>query len=217
MPAITGRGSLGPWAAGPTIAGRAHAWEMVDVSGKRLLIPGAVLSLALAACGGSSPTQAPNTGGGGGTATDTPAEVTDAPAATQSGGGGGNGGSKPAGWDQYGKVHIEISGPASHTGDYGFIPAGSIFGGDQGSSLNFTVEGTDTIVSIVIGADDTVLISFGSPELSAPAAECTTSDWNIGASSASGSFDCEAAMVITASGAMLAGAHVKGSFDARAS
>jgi hypothetical protein len=189
---------------------------MADVIGKRLLIPGAVLSLALAACGGSGPTQAPNTGGGGGTATDTPAEVTDAPPATQSGGGGGNGGSKPAGWDQYGKVHIEISGAATHTGDYGFIPAGSLFGGAQGSSLNFTIEGTDTIVSIVIGSDEKVLVSFGSPEMSAPAAECTTSNWNVGATSASGSFDCEAALVILASGAMVSGARVTGSFDARA-
>lgn len=185
----------------------------------RLLLPLAALSIALAACGGGgSPTQAPNTnggGGGGGSPTDAP-EITDPPAATQSGGGGG-GGSKPAGWDQYGKVHIEITGSATHTGDYGFVPAGSLFGGAQGSSLNFTVEGTDTIVSIVVGADEKVIVSFGSPEMSAPAAECTTSNWNVGATSASGSFDCQAAIVILASGAMVSGARVTGSFDARAS
>lgn len=167
-----------------------------------------VLALALAACGGGAPTQAP--GGGGGQATPG-AGPTDAAQATQAGGGGGN---KPAGWDQYGKVHIEISGPISKSGDYGFIPAGSIFGGTQGSSLSFAIEGTNEIVSILTTAEGKTVVSYGGEDFTAPAAECTTSNWNIGATSASGSFDCKAGFVITAAGATLQNATIKGSFDA---
>lgn len=154
----------------------------------RLVIPSAALSLALAACGGGAATQAPagattNPGGGGGTATDVP-QATDAPVATQSGGGGG--GTKPAGWDQYGKVHIELTGPTEKSGDYGFIPAGSFFGGAQGSSLNFTNEGSNEIVSILISTEGKV--SQGrrtgrnafrsSPRIrSAPARRVWMNDW----------------------------------------
>jgi hypothetical protein len=189
------------------------------VTRHRLLILLATLSLALAACGGGGPTQAPggattNPGGGGGTATDVP-PATDTPVATQSDGGGG-GGSKPAGWDQYGKVHIELTGPVEKSGDYGFIPAGSIFGGAQGSSLSFAIEGVNEIVSIIIGADGKVIVSYGTEELSAPAAECTTSNWNVGATSASGSFDCTAGFIILTSGSTVTGGRIVGTFDARA-
>ena len=79
----------------------------------RLLILFTALSLVLVACGGGAATQVPggattNPGDGGGTPTDVP-QATNGPGATLSGGGGG--GVKPAGWDQYGKVHIELSGP----------------------------------------------------------------------------------------------------------
>jgi hypothetical protein len=185
---------------------------------QRLLMPLAALTLVVAACGGASPTQAPGGAtanpGGGGAATDA-APATNGPAATQSGAGGG--GSKPAGWDQYGKVHIEISGPVSHAGDYGFLPAGSIFGGAQGSSLNFTIEGSNEIVSILVGPDGAVVVSYGSEAMSAPAAQCTTSNWNLGATSGSGSFDCTAALIILSSGATVTGGQIKGSFEARAS
>lgn len=166
--------------------------------------------LVVAACGSSpATTQGPGATQGG-AATDGGDTPTNPPVATQSSGGG----SKPAGWDQYGKVHIEIGGPVQHSGDYGFVPAGSIFGGAQGSSLNFSIEGSDEIVSILIGADSKVLVSYGSEALSVPAAQCTTSNWNIGATSGSGSFDCTAALAIVASGATVSGVTVKGSFDA---
>lgn len=170
-----------------------------------------VLALAAAACGGSGATQTPagatqqpaaTTDGGGGGATQ-------APAGTQTGGGGG--GSIDT---TYGKVHIEISGPITKSGDYGFIPAGSLFGGTQGSSLNFTNDATNEIVSIVISAEGTVVVSYGSTDMSVPAAECTTSNWNIGTTNASGSFDCNAALAVTASGAMVQGVKLKGNFDA---
>lgn len=184
---------------------------------RRALIPILVISAVLAACGGNTPaTQGPGgqptQGGGGGTPTDLP-EATDEPAATQSGGAGGSG-NKPAGWDQYGKVHVEISGPVSKTADYGFIPAGSIFGGAQGSSLNFTIEDSNEIVSILTDASGKVIVSYGGTDFSMPAAECTTSNWNIGQTSASGSFECTAAFVIMASGATVQGGTIKGSFDA---
>ena len=184
----------------------------------RLLILFTALSLVLVACGGGAATQVPggattNPGDGGGTPTDVP-QATNGPGATMSGRGGG--GVKPAGWDQYGKVHIELTGPVSKTGDYGFVPAGSFFGGASGSSLNFTIEGSNEIVSIVIGGDGKVIVSYGSVEMSAPAAECTTSNWNIGATSGSGSFDCNAALIVLATGATLTGGHLTGSFDARA-
>lgn len=181
----------------------------------RWLIPSAALSIALAACGGGTPTQAPGgatTNPGGGTPTNVP-QGTDTPVATQSGGGGGD---KPAGWDQYGKVHIELTGPVEKSGDYGFVPAGSFFGGAQGSSLNFTNDASSEIVSILVGADGKVIVSYGSEEMSAPAAECTTSNWNIGATSGSGSFDCTAGMIILSTGATLTNGHLTGTFDARA-
>lgn len=169
---------------------------------------GIVVVLLSACSGGGGATQQPGGAtqvpGGGGTATDVPE-------ATQSGGGGGG---KPAGWDQYGKVHIEVTGPVQKNADYGFLPAGSIFGGAQGSSLNFTIEGTNEIVAILISADNSVVVSYGGTDFTAPAAECTTSNWNVGTTSASGSFDCSAAFAILASGAQVTGVTIKGNFDA---
>ena len=121
-------------------------------------------------------------------------------------GGGGTG--------AYGTVHIEISGPVSKTADYDFVPAGSLFGGAQGSSLSFTNSTAVEIVSILVAADGTVVLSYGGQDFSAPGATCTTSNWNVGASSASGSFDCDASLVITAAGAQLTGGKIKGSFTA---
>ena len=178
----------------------------------------AVTALLLGACGGNAgATQQPggattNSGGGGGTATQQPAATDEPAATTDTGGGGGN----PAGWDRYGKVHVEMGGPVSKTVDLGFVPAGSLFGGAQGSSLSFTNEGSNQVVSILIGPDHKIVISYGGPEFSMPGTECTTSNWNIGATSGSGSFDCKASIVIMASGASVTNGTLKGSFDAHA-
>ncbi|HJW22527.1 MAG TPA: hypothetical protein VJ506_08880 [Candidatus Limnocylindrales bacterium] len=177
--------------------------------GSRSVLAIALIGVLGAACGGSSPTQAPgaatqNTdGGGGGTATQNP-------------GGGGGGGGGGAGDTSHGKVHIEISGPVTKSADYGFVPAASLFGGDQGASLSFSNGVQNEVVSILINADNTIVVSWGTAEFSAPAAECTTSNWNVGATSGSGSFDCTAALVIMASGATVQNGKVKGSFEARA-
>lgn len=176
----------------------------------RSVIAIALVGMLATACASTPATPGP----GGGNPTAGPDATQDTgPGATQGGGGGGGG--KPAGWDQYGKVHIEISGPVQKSADYGFIPAGSLFGGDAGSSFNFTNDGSNEIVSILIGQDGKVIVSYGGEDFAAPAAECTTSNWNIGSTSASGAFDCAAALVIMASGATLQGATIKGSFDAR--
>ena len=180
----------------------------------------ALLALILGACSGNAgATQQPagataNTGGGG-TATEQPAG-TEQPAATEAGGGGTGSGNKPAGWDRFGKVHVEMGGPVQKTVELGFVPAGSLFGGAQGSSLNFTIDGTNEVVSILVGPDNKVVISYGGPEFSMPGTECTTSNWNMGATSGSGSFDCKAAIVILGSGASVTNGTLKGSFDAHA-
>ena len=181
----------------------------------------AVVAALLGACGGNAgATQQPgaattNPGGGGGGATQQPA-ATDEPAATTDPGSGGGGGGNPAGWDRYGKVHVEMGGPVSKTVDLGFVPAGSLFGGAQGSSLSFTNEGSNQVVSILVGPDNKIVVSYGGVEFSMPGTECTTSNWNIGATSGSGSFDCKAALVILASGASVTDGTLKGTFDAHA-
>jgi hypothetical protein len=181
----------------------------------RLLTLIAGTAMVLSACSGGTPTQAP------GAATQAPGQTadaggdgsgpTDAPDATAGSGGGGivtGTGS--------GTVHIEVSGPVSKTGDYAFVPAGSFFGGTQGSSLNFSNDQTNEIVSILIASDGKVVVSYGSLDFSVPAAECTTSNWNITATSGSGSFDCNASLVITAAGAQMTGGRITGNFTAHA-
>lgn len=178
-----------------------------------------VMAMLLGACGGNAggtqqPAGATANTGGGGTATENP-QATDEPVATDSGGGGGGGGN-PAGWDRYGKVHVEMGGPVQKTVELGFIPAGSLFGGAQGSSLSFTNEGSNQVLSILIGPDNKVVVSYGDQDFSMPGTECTTSSWNIGATSGSGSFDCTASLVILASGASVTNGTIKGNFDAHA-
>lgn len=169
----------------------------------RSIVAIALMGLVAAACGGGSATQAP------GGATQGPGSATTVPGPTQGGGGGGGTVN-----DKNGKVHIEIRGPVEKTGDYGFLPAGSIFGGTAGSTLNFTNEGSNEIVSISIGPDGAVVVSYAGTDMSVPASQCTTSNWNIGSTSASGSFECNAGFAIISGGAMVQGVTVKGNFDA---
>jgi hypothetical protein len=179
---------------------------------KRLAIATALVGV-VAACGGGSATQAPAgatqnpgaTDGGGDGA------PTAAPGATQSGGGGGGNVDTT-----YGRMHIEITGPVTKSADYGFLPAGSIFGGAAGSALNFTnsAESASEIASILIGEDGKVAVSWVTTEFQAPAAECATSSWNVSGTSGSGSFECTAALVIMASGAIVQDGKVKGNFEA---
>jgi len=187
--------------------------------GNRRILILAVVGMLVVACGGSAATATPiptAADGGGGDVTPT--------AATGNGAGGGGttptpatgggGGGKPAGWDQYGTVHYDISGPTTLSGDLGFIPAGSLFGGSNGSSLSFTIDGTDTVLTIAIAAGGQLVVTFGNPDVTIPAAQCTASNLNVAATSASGSFECTAAMAFTSSGAALTGARITGTFQA---
>lgn len=177
-----------------------------------------VLGAVVAACGGSTPTQAPGAtqsgGGGGGGATQQPAATTDpGPGETD---GGGNGGNTID--FTYGKVTFTTTGPIATQGEYGFMPLGSMFGGAQGTVLNFgSSAGSDgNVLSIAANADGSVGVSFiGTGLGQIPGATCTTSDWNIGSGSASGKFDCTAQFSITASGAVVEGGTIKGEFTAR--
>lgn len=175
-----------------------------------------LVAMVVAACGGNAATQTPagatqqpgaTSGGGGGS-------PTDAPAATQSGGGGGGGG---GGTGQYGSVTFTLSGAFDKTATFDFIPAGSMFGGSSGSALNFTdgtSDGGGSVLSILIDESGKAVVSYVGTEGQVPAAECTTSDWNVGAQSASGKFDCKAALSITASGATVQGGKITGQFTA---
>lgn len=195
---------------------------------RRLLIALVIGSIAVAACGGNGAATQSNGGGGSGNGAATQSNggggggnATGSVVPTQSAGagvagGGGGGGDKPAGWDKYGRVHVEMSGSVSKSTDLGFVPAGSIFGGAQGSSLNFTIDGSNEVVSILVGADGSVVISYGGPDFSMPAATCTTSNWNIGATSGSGSFDCTVALTIMGGGAVAQGGKLTGNFEAHA-
>lgn len=179
-----------------------------------------LVALVAGACGGSGATQTPagatqaagatQDGGGGGGG----GGSTEQPAATQSGGGGGGGG----GTGQYGSVTFTVSGAFDKTATFDFIPAGSMFGGSNGSALNFTdgtSDGQGSVLSILIDESGKAVVSYVGTEGQVPAAECTTSDWNVGAQNASGKFDCKAALSITASGATVQGGKITGQFTAR--
>jgi hypothetical protein len=170
-------------------------------------------AIVISACSSGGPTQAPaqttagGGGGGGGSGTTQP------PAATTDSGSGGGGGVVGAG---AGTAHIEVSGPVSKTGDYDFVPAGSLFGGSAGSSFSFTNAAATDVLTISTTSDGKVVILYGTPDFTVPGTECTTSNWNIGATSASGSFECDAPLIITAAGAQVTGGKVKGNFTVHA-
>jgi hypothetical protein len=175
----------------------------------RSMVAVTLLGALVAACGGTTPaTQGPDgpgaTSNNGGQATQDPG-----PGQTQSGGNGGNGGG------QYGSVKFTVSGPFDKTDEYEFVPAGSLFG-TAGGVLSFYEEGdTTSILSILIGEDGSVLVSYAGLDGQVPGAECTTRDWNIQAQSGSGKFDCTAAFSITGAGATVEGGKIVGEFTAR--
>jgi hypothetical protein len=179
----------------------------------RSVLAVALAGVFVAACGGSAATQAPagattNPADGGPGATENPAG---GGAATENpGGGGGN----PAGWDQYGKAHVEVTGPdVSVSKDLGFLPIASHFGGTDQTILYFTIEGTESVLTLT-WSSGTAAASYVSPDVSTTGTECTTSNVNLGGSSASGSFDCTSAIMVLKSGATVEGGKLKGTFDA---
>jgi hypothetical protein len=174
---------------------------------------GGVLLLAFvaAACGGGSPTQAPGAATQNPEATqDSGGGATQAPGATQAGGGGGGGGN-----GQFGSAQFQITGPLETSGTYDFSPVGSIFGGSAGTVLNFVSPGDNgAVLSILIDPTGKVAVSYLSGAGQVPGAECTTSDWDIQATSGKGKFDCTAQMTITSSGAAVQGGRITGDFTA---
>ena len=177
----------------------------------RSIVAISLLGLLVAACGGTpaAATQAPGggavtqaPGGGGGTATQ-------APVATQGGPGpGGNGGGGS------GTMHIEVSGPVQASGDYTFFLIGSRFGGEAGTQLNFT-NGEGSALASISGVGGTWVITYTSEAMTANSQACELKDWNMGATSASGSFDCKDGFAVTvATGAYHTGVNLKGNFTA---
>ncbi len=166
-----------------------------------------LLGLVVAACGSTPPTQGP---GGPGATTNTGGQPTQSPVQTQSGGNGGNGGG------EFGSVKFTVSGPFDKTDEYPFVPAASMFGQAQGSVMTFSdIDDSSSVVSILIGADGSVLVSFLGTEGQVPGATCTTRDWKIEARGGSGKFDCASTASISGSGAVLGPAKIVGEFTAR--
>lgn len=176
----------------------------------RSILALAMLGGVLVACGGGGPTQGPDGGPGG---TQGPGGATQGPGATQSGGGGGGGGgNKPAGWDQYGKASYEISAPIGVSGELGFVPAASRFDAEAATSLSFTIDGSDEVLTFLV-IQGAASMSYGGPNGTVVGASCTTSNLSIQTSSARGSFDCQQVTAFLPSGASVAGVTIKGSFD----
>jgi hypothetical protein len=159
-----------------------------------------IAALAVACSGAPSPTQAP---GGGGNTTG-PLATPGGQVATPPGGGTGGG---------TGQIHIEIGGPVQMTVDAPFFSVGSRFGGPAGVALNFTTPGSEAIASVT-GINETWVVSYASAELAANSQSCQLSNWNIGATSGAGSFDCRDGFATKTDGTFLSGITMKGSFQA---
>jgi hypothetical protein len=180
------------------------------VAHRRGLIVLALLAVLIAACGSSAtnPTQTTGDGGGGPTGTQTTGQATSGTG--DGGGGGGGGGTKPAGWDRYGKVTYQVSGPASASGELGFVPAGSVFAGNQ-ISLSYFDEGGQTVVTLRFDGSN-MFAQYGDGKLVFTSEECTTRDLKVSAP-ASGSFECTGPVIVE-SGAVMTGGKMTGTFTA---
>ena len=147
----------------------------------------------------------------------TPAGATPGPQSTPGAAatpGGGDGG-KPAGWDANGKAHFEISGSVSKSGDLGFAPVASVFTGTTGpSSLAFTLEGTQDVLTIIITGDQ-LTVSYGNNEMALSGIQCTSSNLRLDATSGSGSFDCPQTAIVKSDGTSVTGNRITGTFDGR--
>ncbi len=187
----------------------------------RSVVSIAITGLLVAACGGApaptpgpdgvTPTQNP----GGVTPTQNPGGVTptQAPVATDGGGGPvlpGNGS---------GKVTYEISGDRQKVGELPFFGIGSRFGGPAGRYFTFTTtDGSGAeIFNIFPDASNegSWLVGYASEEFQVSATACEMSNVQVSDTSASGSFDCQNAIVLTGATTMGSG-RIKGTFEARA-
>lgn len=163
----------------------------------------AVVSMAvmLVACSGTpaaTPGESDDDGGGG--------SATIAPIETTSGGDTGNSGGGS------GQIHIDIGGPLQVTVDLPFFSFGSRFEGDvAGVQLNFATDGGSGIASITGVPGSAPVIGYVGDEGSANVQTCQLTDWTIGATSASGSFDCTDGFGTLPDGTYLTGITMQGS------
>ena len=174
----------------------------------------AAAGLLIAACGSSAGPTATSAGGGGGAtepgATEPSATQPSAtenggqPTATAAGGGGGGGGAN--------SVRFEITSPIlNKSGDLPFVGGASVFAGDLNTSLSFSNAATTDVLGILIVAGHVaVSYSAGGDTVAGPV--CTSTDVQVNGTSASGSFDCLNADVLTAAGGIGKG-EIKGTFS----
>lgn len=164
------------------------------------------LVVLVAACSGNPPA----TQGPAGATTNPGGATTNPGGATVDPGGGGPDFAN-------GKGHFEISGGATKSGDLGFLPIASQFGGMDTTLLNFTAGDTDQTetLSIQITGGGTLVAIYASLDVTVTGVVCTASNLNVGATTASGSFDCSQTIAVTSSGATIQ-ATLKGNFEARA-
>jgi hypothetical protein len=166
----------------------------------------------VAACSAQSPSGAAQTSGAGdGQATPTTGsdatQGSDATATPAGGGGGGGGGSANS-------VHFEVtSSLLNQTGDLPFVALASVFGGEANTSLSFATASTNDVMGILI-LQGNVAVSYSASTsgVTVAAPICTVTDLHLDATSASGSFDCTNADVLTTSGGVGKG-EIKGTFS----
>lgn len=166
----------------------------------------------VAACSAQSPSgAAPTSGTGDGQATPTTGsdatQGSDATATPAGGGGGGGAGGSNS-------VHFVVTSPLlNKTGDLPFVALASVFGGDANTSLSYADTSTNDVLGILI-IQGNVAISYSSSSGGATvaASSCTSTDLHVDATSASGSFDCTNADVLTTSGGIGKG-EIKGTFS----
>lgn len=211
-PGIT---TIGPMRRGSAQVAR-HELEVDTVPRSRLLT--LLMTAALVgACSAQGPSGAPQTSGpGGGQPTPTTGpEATQGGEATAAGGGatpaGGGGGGGAGGSNT---AHFEVtSSLVNKSGDLPFVPGASVFGGDTNTSLSFSDATTADVLGVLI-TQGHVAVSYvsNSNGLTASASVCTSTNVQISATSASGSFDCQNADVLTTAGGIGKG-EIKGTFS----
>jgi len=187
----------------------------------RATLAAALLVVMLAACGGNSATQAPGGGGngGGGSATAAPTDDNGGNGGGNGGNGGeptddngGNGGGNGGLDTTYGGGHVDISGAASASVDLGFSPPISHFGGTDTTILYLLPANAEGALALTWSNGEFIAV-FTSTEITVSGIECTTSNLNIGATTAKGSFECARNYVVLNSGASIEDVTFKGSFD----
>jgi hypothetical protein len=172
----------------------------------------AITGLLVVACGG---TATPTAGPDGVTPTQNNGAATQNTGTTPTQGGGG---ALPG--NGSGKVNYEISGDKQKVGELPFFGVGSRFGGVGGKYFTFTpADGSSTeIVSIFpdVSSEGSWLVGYVSEEFQVSATACVVTNLQETATSSSGSFDCENALITTTGGTAMQNGRIKGTFEARA-